>query len=278
MVVRTLRRFVERRDDESKRKLAEPMSLEPRRATYDIDQIRSDFERIAALPEVGPDHNALYHRYLLRHVPQTCERALDAGCGTGSFARLLADRASHVDGLDLAPGMIAAARRQFGGGANIHFEVADFMERPLGQGVYDVIASVATLHHLPLVPALTRLADALRPGGTLLVLDLLDPRGLRELPRNALAWLVARAHALATRGPRTPRAVRQAWDEHGRRDRYDSWPSIVGTYDALLPGTRLRHHLLWRYSAIWRKALTPPAPPAFSSTSATADALRGAPR
>ena len=248
------------------------------RATYDADQIRRDFERIAALPAAGPDHNALYHRYLLRHVPRTCERALDAGCGTGTFARLLADRAARVDAIDLAPGMIAAARRRFGQHANIQFEVADFMERPLGEGAYDVIASVATLHHLPLAPALARLAAALRPGGTLLVLDLLDPRGLRELPRNALAWLVARTHALATKGPRTPRAVRQAWDEHGRRDRYDSWPSIVGTYDALLPGARLRRHLLWRYSAVWRKALTPPVPPASSSTSATADAPRGVPR
>ena len=66
-------------------------------ATYDAVQIRSDFERIAALPTAGPDHNAVYHRHLLSHVPRTCERALDAGCGTGSFARLLADRAARVD-------------------------------------------------------------------------------------------------------------------------------------------------------------------------------------
>jgi SAM-dependent methyltransferase len=247
------------------------------RATYDADQIRSDFDRIAALPAAGPDHNAVYHPYLLRHVPRHCERALDAGCGAGTFASLLADRAARVDALDLAPGMIAAARGRFGGQANIQFEVADFMERPLGDGVYDVIASVATLHHLPLAQALARLAAALKPGGTLLVLDLLDPRGLRELPRNALAWLLARTHALATRA-RTSKAVREAWDEHGGRDRYDSWPNIVGAYDALLPGARLRRHLLWRYSAIWRKALNPPAPPASSSTCATADAPRGAPR
>jgi SAM-dependent methyltransferase len=231
----------------------------PERSTYDAEQIRRDFDRIAALPTDGPDHNALYHRELLRHAPRTCERALDAGCGTGAFARLLADRAARVDALDLAPAMIAAARRRFGGQANIRFEIADFMERPLGVETYDVIASVATLHHVPLAPALRRLAAALRPGGTLLVLDLVDPRGFRELPRNALAWLVARAHALGSGRPRVPRAARQAWDEHGRRDRYDSWASLVRTYGLLLPGTRLRRHLFWRYSAIWRKALTPAA-------------------
>jgi SAM-dependent methyltransferase len=249
-----------------------------RRATYDPDQVRRDFDRIAALPADGPDHNALYHRELLRHLPRTCERALDAGCGSGAFARLLADRAAQVDAFDLAPEMIAAARRRFGHQANLHFEVADFMERPLGEDVYDVIASVAALHHVPVAPALTRLAGALRPGGTLLVLDLLDPRGLREIPRNALAWLVARGHALASGRPPVPTAVRLAWDEHGRRDRYDSWPGIVRTYGAVLSGTRLRRHLLWRYSAIWSKPLSPPASPASSSISAGADGRRGAPR
>lgn len=225
----------------------------------DADRVRRDFDEIAALPASGPDHNALYHRYLLRHVPQRCDHALDVGCGTGSFACRLAERATRVDALDLSPGMIAVACRRADVRANIHFEVADFVERPLDRDHYDVIASIATLHHVPLAAALPRLAAALKPGGTLLVLDLLDTSGLRELPRNALAWLVARARWLAAGQPSVPRAVRKAWEEHGRRDRYDSWRRIVSTYGALLPATRLRRHLLWRYSAVWRKALTPAA-------------------
>ncbi len=218
---------------------------------FDAEQVRTDFDRIAALPPGGPDHNRLYHPYLLRRLPRRFGRALDVGCGAGAFALLLAERAEHVDALDLSPGMIAAARRHASGRRNIHFEVADFLERPLAPEGYDVVATLATLHHGPLVPALERLAAALRPGGVLVVHDLLDTTGWGELPRNALAWTVARF--LAHWGPRATREGRRAWAEHGKRDRYDSWASIVRTYRAALPGAVLRHHVLWRYSAVWRK-------------------------
>lgn len=223
------------------------------RKAYDPDQIRKDFDRISALPAHESDGNAAYHRYLLRHVPVRCNRALDAGCGTGTFTRLLADRASRVDAIDLSPGMIAAARRNTAGRSNVRFEVADLLETPFDADRYDVVATLATLHHVPLEPALERLAAALRPGGTLLVLDLLDTAGLEELPRNGLAWLVSRAQRLAQGRPFVPADAEREWREHGRRDRYDTWTEIGRTYRRVLPGTRLKRHLLWRYSAVWRK-------------------------
>src|ERR1039457_293442 len=42
------------------------------------------------------DHNAYYHRLLLRHLPRPCNRVLDVGCGAGAFAVELAKRAEHV--------------------------------------------------------------------------------------------------------------------------------------------------------------------------------------
>ncbi len=44
------------------------------------------------------DHNAYYHRLLLRHLPRPCNRVLDVGCGAGAFAVELAKRAERVDG------------------------------------------------------------------------------------------------------------------------------------------------------------------------------------
>jgi len=220
---------------------------------YDPEQVRKDFDRIAALPSYESDGNAAYHRMLLRHVPMRLNRALDVGCGTGTFTRLLADRAAHVDAIDLSPGMIRAARRNTEGRSNVRFEVADLLEKSFETDRYDVIASLATLHHVPLELALQRLAAALAPGGTLVVLDLLDADGLKELPRNALAWVVLRARRLAQGRPLVPADAERAWNDHGRRDRYDAWPDIVRTYRRLLPGTRVARHLLWRYSAVWRK-------------------------
>jgi ubiquinone/menaquinone biosynthesis C-methylase UbiE len=75
-----------------------------------MSTVQSDFDRIAMIAQDGWDHNAPYHRYLLRHIPLRCEAALDIGCGTGSFSRLLAERADRVVALDLSPRMIEVAR------------------------------------------------------------------------------------------------------------------------------------------------------------------------
>ncbi|WP_239094534.1 hypothetical protein [Planotetraspora silvatica] len=39
------------------------------------------------------DHNAHYHRWILRQLPRSFDSALDVGCGSGDLARLLASRA-----------------------------------------------------------------------------------------------------------------------------------------------------------------------------------------
>lgn len=52
---------------------------------------------------------------------------------------------------------------------------------------------------------------------------------------------------------RPPRAVRKAWDEHGKTDRYLSMQEVRSLYGSILPGVMVRKHLLWRYSAVWIK-------------------------
>jgi 2-polyprenyl-3-methyl-5-hydroxy-6-metoxy-1,4-benzoquinol methylase len=56
------------------------------------------------------DHNAYYHRLLLRQLPQKCARVLDVGCGAGSFATRLAQRANQVDAIDRSAAMIELAK------------------------------------------------------------------------------------------------------------------------------------------------------------------------
>src|SRR4051812_44878430 len=114
-------------------------------------QLRADFDRIAALADDGWDHNSHYHPFLLGHAPARGRTALDIGSGTGAFSRLLADRSAHVLGLDLSPEMVRVARERSAGRGGVEFRVADFLTEPLPEAGFDCIASLATLHHVPLV-------------------------------------------------------------------------------------------------------------------------------
>ena len=131
------------------------------------------------------DHNAYYHRLLLRHLLRPCKRVLDVGCGAGAFAVELAKRAERVDALDRSPAMIEEARRV--APPNVTCILADLLQDPLHGAGYDAIVSLSALHHTPLPEVLPRLAGALRPGGVLAAVAL--PR--RDLPLELPAELTA---------------------------------------------------------------------------------------
>ena len=215
-----------------------------------LDTIRDDFDRIALLPEEW-NTSLHYQRLLLRRVPRGCAEALDVGCGAGDFTRELAARCGHVTGVDLAPNMVAEARRRSPGVANVDYAVADVMTEPLPTGAFDCIAAIALLHHLPLEAALTRFRDLLRPGGVLLVLDI---RRGEFLPADLAALGVTTLlHLWHTGRLREAPDVREAWEAHGQTDHFPPPAEVRRAAARLLPGAAVRTHLLWRYSLVWRK-------------------------
>lgn len=218
-------------------------------------QIQAEFDRIARLS--SPDSDALgrYEEHLLRHAPAVMSAALEIGCGTGAFARRLAERAKHVTAIDVSPGMIEAARLRSARFSNIDYVLADATAVDFPAERFDCVAAIATLHHVPLRPMLDQMIDALAPRGVLLVLDLVDAEGIRHLPRNALAWIVARM----TR-ERPTSELAQAWEEHGRGEKYVRFAEIEALAAERMPGAKLRHHLLWRYSIVWTKPGRPGVP------------------
>lgn len=226
----------------------------PTPTPVDADRVRREFDRIAALPDDPCDHNALYHDVLLAALPAPCGAALEVGCGTGGLTRKLAAHAEEVVGIDLAPRMIEAARARCAGLANVRLAVADATAWEPGAARWDAIVSVATLHHLPAAETLARWRDALRPGGALLVLDLVADDGVADHLRSLAAVPLNVARRLARTGRlRTSAEARRLWDEHARHDVYPSLGAVRGLAAGLLPGARVRRHLFWRYSLVWRK-------------------------
>ncbi len=216
--------------------------------------VRADFDRLAVVPDERWNHNNDYHAFLLRSLPAHCVDALDIGCGTGAFTRLLAGRSDHVLGLDLSPQMIRVARERSPGYPNIEFQVADVRRWEFAAGRLDCVVSIATMHHLPLQEMLLKIEAALRPGGVLAILDLYRAQSLMDYLTIAVAIPVGAAMRLFRTGRlTTPPEVRAAWAQHGAHDHYLMLAEARAACAAVLPGAQVRRHLLWRYSLVWIK-------------------------
>jgi len=115
---------------------------------------------------------------LLDQAPlRSGDRALDIGCGTGTFAVLLKQRfpAADVIGLDPDQKALARARRKAErAGVSVRFDqgFADALEYPAGS--FDVVFSSFMFHHLEgkdREKALREVRRVLEPAGTFYLLD-----------------------------------------------------------------------------------------------------------
>ena len=142
--------------------------------------------------------------------------------------------------------MVEVARRRSPAFSNIEYVVADATASDLPTMRFDCVASIDVLHHMPLRAMLVKMIGALRPGGVLLVGDLLDSRGLASLPRRTLARVVGRLVRC--------RPVSQAWADHGRGEARPHLSEIKALAAELTRGARVTDHLLWGcYSIVWKK-------------------------
>ncbi|MDQ0746524.1 SAM-dependent methyltransferase [Streptomyces africanus] len=196
------------------------------------------------------DHNAHFHRWILRQLPGRVGSALDVGCGSGDLARLLAGRAERVHGVDADPAIIARARELTPTAVPVTYTVAD-APAGLPAGPYDVVTCVAALHHLPFTEALEAFRDRLAPGGTLVIVGVareLTPvdrlLSLASVPLNIVMAL------LKTRGRPVPRPVSMT---ARTRPADRTFPEIVREARSVLPGVRLRRRLFWRHTLVWHR-------------------------
>ncbi|MBT2479412.1 bifunctional 2-polyprenyl-6-hydroxyphenol methylase/3-demethylubiquinol 3-O-methyltransferase UbiG [Streptomyces sp. ISL-94] len=207
------------------------------------------FRALDRFPAAHPwDHNAHYHRWIMRQLPRRFEKALDVGSGSGDLARLLASRATSVLAVDADPAIVARARELTPPGAPAAFTVAD-ARTEVAAGPYDVITCVATIHHLPFSDTLIRLRRHLAPGGTLVVVGVARARSLGDhflgaaaLPANvAMAWI-------KNKGRKAPRPDSMTAPA---RPATMTFADIVADARRVPPGVRLRRRLFWRSTLVW---------------------------
>jgi ubiquinone/menaquinone biosynthesis C-methylase UbiE len=148
-----------------------------------FDKVR---ERLVAIADPGAD-----------------AACVDLGAGTGFVALALAPRVGSVLAVDISPVMTEslAARAAKAGLENVRTEVADLrtFRRPVASA--DLVVSSYALHHLRDQDKRALVAEAarwLRPGGRLVVADMMFGRGNTQRDREILRDKVA---VLARKGP-----------------------------------------------------------------------------
>ena len=105
-------------------------------------------------------------------------QGLDAGCGIGLAAMLLAEAvgpAGHITGLDLSPDFLAYARgvvKKAGLSDRITFREGNVKELPFDDDTFDWAWSVDCVGYAPMepVPVVKELARVVKPGGTVALL------------------------------------------------------------------------------------------------------------
>ena len=162
----------------------------------DLQQIGLDFEdeRQVETYDARQGSDATEDRALLTRLGVTRATAMaDIGCGTGVLACEAAAMARSVRAIDVSGAMLRSAtqRARELGVTNITFERGGFLTFP-ASGDLDLIVTKNALHHLPdmwKAVALTRMRDALKPGGRLYIRDVVFNCPPDAIPRTVESWI-----------------------------------------------------------------------------------------
>jgi len=137
----------------------------------------SHFDRIAtvydeSLPAHVVEHYLRKRVALVRSLCPAGAEVLDVGCGTGTLAARLAAAGYRVTGADPSSGMLEVLRARH---AEIRAVEASGAALPFEAGSFDLVLTVATLHHIAEPGAVRRtlheMVRVCRPTGRVLVWD-----------------------------------------------------------------------------------------------------------
>ncbi len=136
-------------------------------------------------------------------APRLSDSCVDLGAGTGFVTMALAPLTSSVLAVDISGAMTSALaeRAAADGLGNVATQVSDLKDFQLSPASCDLVVSSYALHHL--VDAdkralVARAAQWLRPGGRIVIGDMMFGRGMSQRDRAILRQKVA---ALAAKGP-----------------------------------------------------------------------------
>ncbi|MGH1340662.1 MAG: class I SAM-dependent methyltransferase [Nannocystales bacterium] len=173
-----------------------PVAFDPDTCDASYDAVAADYD--AVFDDIAVRRDEL--RWLRAHLPSGPLDVLDLGCGNGALLEKLGPSIRSGVGLDASARMVHLARLRNAGNDALRFESVDGPKLPLADASLDVAISLLSFRYLDWDPLMLELRRVLRPGGRLLVIDMVDkPAGLAEVPRLISDKLRVRAVELRHR-------------------------------------------------------------------------------
>ncbi|HWI20729.1 MAG TPA: metalloregulator ArsR/SmtB family transcription factor [Vicinamibacterales bacterium] len=114
----------------------------------------------------------------------------DLGCGTGQVSELLAPHVAKVVAVDGSTDMVQAARKRLKGLHQVDVRRGDMEALPIDAAQLDVAVTALVLHHVPdPARALTEMHRVIKPGGRVLIVDMLPHDRVEYQQQMGHVWL-----------------------------------------------------------------------------------------
>ncbi len=140
---------------------------------------KKDFDKEAAQWDANPGRvklaNQIADAIIREGSLERSMNALDFGCGTGLVTLRIQPLVKSILGVDNSQGMLKTLQEKIRtlGVTNVRMQLIDFEKGDLVEGLFDLVVSSMTLHHIPDTAAMFRQwYDLLVPGGRLCFADL----------------------------------------------------------------------------------------------------------
>jgi ubiquinone/menaquinone biosynthesis C-methylase UbiE len=137
-------------------------------------------------------------RWMLADLPLSRDvSCLDIATGTGEFARALAPNARSVIGVDATDAMLEQGQKFVAraGIENIGFAKGTVEDLPFDDQSFDCVTSRYAFHHFAdPKPVISEMVRVCKPGGHILVVDIVVPELSTAAEYNYYEWLCDRSH------------------------------------------------------------------------------------